>query len=258
MKELNYITMKKFVLTFLGGFFVLSATAQGTFKVLQHDKTNPAVTTDVTGTTVVLEGSSDLNMLNGDEPMKIAFSILNSSGNPIKTIAKRQYQNNQIGTDNQFCWVSCYATTTSVSPDTIEIGANDTLKNTFYTHFWANGNEGDYTIRYIFFEADNESNENYIDITYRAKKTIGIKNEATASVKVYPNPVSDILSVEYTATEDGKFALFDITGKKITENILKSTSKLHQIDFSNLNSGVYFYTIVSNNKTIATKKLIKQ
>lgn len=250
--------MKKFVLTTLGGFAILSAIAQGNFHVLQHDKTNPAVTTDVTGTAVILEGSSDLNMLNGDEPMKIAFSILNSTGNPVKTIVKREYQNNQIGTDNQFCWVSCYATTTSVSPDTIEIDANDTLKNTFYTHFWANGNEGDYTIRYTFFEADNEANENYIDITYRAKKTVSIKNETEVVVKVYPNPVSDILSVEYTATDDGKFALFDITGKKITESTLKSTSKSHQIDLSSLNSGVYFYTIVSNNKTVSTKKLIKQ
>lgn len=251
--------MKKILLTITCGLFVLGSFAQNGFKILQPSKTDPSVNTDVTGTSIIFEGSSELNMDNGDEPMKVILNIVNNDGAPIKTLVKRSYQNNLGSTNNQFCWEMCYAITTALSPDTITINGGDTLKNTFYTHFWANGNEGDYTIRYTFFEADNESNENYVDITYRAKKTVSIKNnEAAVSVKVYPNPATDFINIEYNALEDGKISLFDITGKKITEQVLKASNKISQLEISQLNSGIYFYTVVSNNKTIATKKIVKQ
>lgn len=89
--------------------------------------------------------------------------------------------------------------------------------------------------------------------------TTGIQNTnlETAQVKVFPNPSSEILIVQLVDlnTENLKVELFDITGKLIETTTLLQGSTIAYFDTKALYSGQYFIKI-SNNKTIATKKVI--
>ncbi|MCF7567054.1 T9SS type A sorting domain-containing protein [Sabulilitoribacter arenilitoris] len=70
-------------------------------------------------------------------------------------------------------------------------------------------------------------------------------------VKVYPNPVNDILVVD-TSINDAFFILFDLYGKEIIRT--KST----EINLSNIKPGLYILKILfANNTQQQTKKIIK-
>jgi hypothetical protein len=71
------------------------------------------------------------------------------------------------------------------------------------------------------------------------------------SIKAYPNPVLDILTVE-TQDQDLKYQIINMNGEVVSNGIF--TSEKEEVDFTALPSGVYFLH-VSGNKT---HKIIKQ
>jgi hypothetical protein len=71
---------------------------------------------------------------------------------------------------------------------------------------------------------------------------------------VYPSPANDILNFSnQDAIQVSKIAITDITGKLVYQNNSDTTSS---IDVSNLQSGVYFITFTTENKSVV-KKFIK-
>ena len=76
----------------------------------------------------------------------------------------------------------------------------------------------------------------------------------------YPNPFNPTTTINFSISEPGNVTLkvYDVTGKEITTlvNGFKTAQSYEvQFDGSNLSSGVYFYTIHSNDFTL-TKKMI--
>ena len=84
---------------------------------------------------------------------------------------------------------------------------------------------------------------------------LSIQEEEILEIKVFPNPVQDILYIKMpSASENTSIMLFDVLGNRILEKPLLSTDDV--LNMSNLASGLYMLQIKSNveSKTI---KLIK-
>jgi len=75
-------------------------------------------------------------------------------------------------------------------------------------------------------------------------------------VQVYPNPTENFVIVDEIAESGRKvrFAIFDISGKKVLERTLIGQKR---IDLSELNSGIYLYQIFSDQELIQTGKLAR-
>ncbi len=73
-------------------------------------------------------------------------------------------------------------------------------------------------------------------------------------ILVYPNPVYDILNLESNMDyqEDVKISIFDMNGKIVSRNIYDFNNRI-QLDLSELPSGMYFYTILSNENMVTGK-----
>jgi fibronectin type 3 domain-containing protein len=80
--------------------------------------------------------------------------------------------------------------------------------------------------------------------------------EIGSQVEIYPNPVNDILYIE-AETEIEEVVVYDVYGR--VQNLRNSeTQKLrNSIDVSNLNSGVYFVKIKTEESNI-TKRFVKE
>ncbi len=81
---------------------------------------------------------------------------------------------------------------------------------------------------------------------------------ANKAIRLYPNPVKSTLTITlsgYDKNIKGEFFLFDIQGKTISYNTLKSES--FEIDMSGYSTGNYIMRLVINNET-TTWKIIKQ
>jgi beta-glucanase (GH16 family) len=83
---------------------------------------------------------------------------------------------------------------------------------------------------------------------YQLRSTLGFDSaNLKDAVKVYPNPVKNVLNIEYP-TANPKFKLFDVSGKVLLQG---NGSK---VDVSKLNSGVYFIQV----EDLQSVKIVKE
>ncbi len=92
--------------------------------------------------------------------------------------------------------------------------------------------------------------------------TVGIKSnkDINSSVKIYPNPFTTSLNISINSTiwqsDLCNFKLYNFSGSEIMSSDI--TKQLTTLEMNNLSSGIYFYKISYNNKTIESGKLISQ
>ena len=79
-------------------------------------------------------------------------------------------------------------------------------------------------------------------------------------VGVSPNPVNDILNIHLKSNEmlkqvqhDCTIKITDVLGKEVLQTGFKE-----QLNISQLETGIYFVSILQGNKTLVTKKIVKQ
>ena len=92
------------------------------------------------------------------------------------------------------------------------------------------------------------------------KITGNIYNKVNSNeIKVYPNPAKDILNIEFTNPNgtDYTFSLFDNQGKRVFILNKIRTNKI-LLNTSDLNDGVYFYTLAHNGKSETGKIIINK
>ena len=128
----------------------------------------------------------------------------------------------------------------------------ENVKGTSYTDEELEYNtEYCYTVRAIGDEAESAHSEKV------CVKTLGEDiEELTSSVNIYPNPVSDKLYIK-TEAEIEEVVVYDVYGR--VQNLRNSeTQKLrNSIDVTDLNSGVYFVKVVTENGEVV-KRFIKK
>jgi hypothetical protein len=73
--------------------------------------------------------------------------------------------------------------------------------------------------------------------------------------EIFLDPVADYLFIRFDETNPVLIELFDLNGRKITQEIMESKS--FQLDLTWLKSGMYVVRITSENKVV-TKKIVKE
>ncbi len=83
---------------------------------------------------------------------------------------------------------------------------------------------------------------------------VGTNELQKNSLKVFPNPTSDFINVEFSNfANEVKYRLTDVSGSEVLNGVLDNTKTT--IDISNLNSGMYFFTLYD--KSVLNYKIIK-
>ena len=83
---------------------------------------------------------------------------------------------------------------------------------------------------------------------------LGLDNETATTVSVYPNPTSEVVSIESNMTE-GSIQIMDLTGKVIANEMINGVST--SFNTSALTNGMYT-VILTNGSTVETRKFIVQ
>lgn len=86
--------------------------------------------------------------------------------------------------------------------------------------------------------------------------------EQIQDVKLYPNPIADILTLELQQEEirSIQVKVMDVSGRVIgnPETIAADRQIKHQINFAGLPSGTYFVVLSSNAELVYSSKVVKQ
>ena len=102
-------------------------------------------------------------------------------------------------------------------------------------------------------EAQHEQNILHVTVVDVIKKDFQ-KNKS--NITLYPNPVTNILTIESGTVNDGKtiLSILNIQGQKLLES--KMEDKITQVNIEAFKKGVYFIQLI-NGSSIETSKFIK-
>jgi hypothetical protein len=84
--------------------------------------------------------------------------------------------------------------------------------------------------------------------------TTGIQTINSASVSLYPNPATNIVTVNTGSNIPYALTVFDLTGREITAKEMAGTGT---IDVSQLSKGCYLAKIVQGDKSYCQKLIVQ-
>ena len=86
--------------------------------------------------------------------------------------------------------------------------------------------------------------------------TLGIPENNLLSFEMYPNPASDVLTVQLpTGTEKAEVSVFDYTGRLVSSKTISSNDST--LDVQNISKGIYIIRVATNSK-IGVQRFIKK
>ncbi len=211
---------------------------------------------DITGQSITVTGASDIQLE--------ADVLVKQTTGSTRDIGCRRYEISIIsGTMNYFCWWQCYAPQNSgtnpvwTAPDPLTM-ASDSMYHNFHGYHNGMSNPGTATYRYVFYDISNPSDSAYVDIIFDTWPASINELQIARSIKLYPNPVKHQakLSYDFPANTQARLIVADITGKKVLNTVLQANTGYYTLNAEELKSGIYFYSVVLNNKKITTRKFV--
>ncbi|MFN3951703.1 MAG: T9SS type A sorting domain-containing protein [Thermaurantimonas sp.] len=190
-------------------------------------------------------------------------SVRNNSSSPKIVKVKRYYNpSNALVDSNAICWGFCFEPEVNVSPVGITIAAGATNSVDFSGHVYPDkdGVARSGQIMYTFFVDESPSDSVSIIVTFEVTQTFSVSKLEGLNriVSVYPNPASEFIdfNVELNLSERARVSFTDITGRIVKVVPLSSGDQKHRIVISDLNPGIYLYTLTVDGKPESTRRLV--
>lgn len=234
--------MKRLILSICAVALSAAAIAQNSLTVVDIDD---FVWTSIETTLLQAEGT--IENTNGSAPIAVRVERIT-----IDTVP---------GSQNYFCWEQCYEPNTSISPTAMTIDPGQRVEQ-FYADYKPNGNSGISTLAYCFYDDTNQADSVCVTVRFSASP-VGIQdvflgNQSGIS-ESYPNPASDVAKINYALTagwNKAEVMVYSMLGAQVKKIDLTEDQGTIKMNVANLPSGMYFYTLMVDDKSIATKKML--
>lgn len=245
--------MKKLLLSLITIIFVSSFLSGQSFKILDKQGV------DLTSDTVYLWG--DVNTASLELHIDIKNTSASLADMKLKIVPNWLITNSYY---NYCLGLSCFSLAGSqpeIPPVTIPIKADSSYRETLLDCF-PNGQLGESSLTYVFFNAANTSDTAFVTVIYNTTP-VGIKNvdlKENAIGNIYPNPAQSLATLNYNLegyNQNAKVVLYDMLGNNVKEfDLIGNNQGKISINTNEMPNGVYFYALRSSNKTVATRRLI--
>ncbi|MBI9035481.1 MAG: T9SS type A sorting domain-containing protein [Bacteroidales bacterium] len=240
--------MKKYLLTLITGLLIGFISHAQSLELLNE------AGEVITGTTDTVRGEAST-----DEIVSHCI-VRNISDVSVDVKVLKVYEDIFDGSNNFYCWGSCFTESVFDSPTQIRINAGGETDE-FSGHYKPNDAVGTSIIRYEFFTVNNPNDRVSYTVTFSSDPNVGYEDQFVTGTKLqaYPNPASSNCKLVYELPQDVRTAtltVFNVLGHKVVELPLENNSGAKNLDVSSLNNGLYFYSVMINNELYGTKKLI--
>jgi len=126
---------------------------------------------------------------------------------------------------------------------------DDSVIDTLYVGGSSNSGPYDWSEAYYYLD----------DVSVYEDTTVGLNENILNynSINIFPNPTTNELTLDFTLIDKYFFELYNVIGAKRMAVTLDSGSQTKIIDLTDIDNGVYFYSVVDrNDNRIKTGKLI--
>ncbi len=218
-------------------------------------------TTLINGTTITI-----LDTVKNDFNQDVAaeFDVISkyTTSTDIK-VKKYEISTTTPSSENAFCWSVCtinqlWGVKRLDTSSHIPMSLNQQI--VFSGHVYPKMHGGTSTFKYVWYDVANPNDSAWIDVVFdvRNPRSVGVEEvKKETSLKIYPNPATDLVNVSITSNEvNKKIQIIDLLGKVVFSDIIADDNTNLKINTSNFIPGVYFVSVTSNNKSIRTSKIV--
>lgn len=240
--------MKKLILLFASVLFISTSINAQDLYLSWEGKT--------LGETITVWGEPSAN--------EIEFHALvhNNTGNGINVKVRRNQIEMVDNTQSQIYWGALLSPVMDESPNyKLILPGEETGADDFFGRYTPNSKIGSSIVEYMFFNKDNEDQNVKITVKYWASPE-GIAEEAMKGGSIsdiYPNPASQNVNLDYkftNAVNTAQVRIVNLLGVVVQDMYVDPDGSQLTIDISDLETGVYFYTLLVNDDVYKTKKLV--
>ena len=201
----------------------------------------------------------------GDLVTQIAnhLDIKNTSTNTITVQCQKTNLTLPLGGESFYCFAgNCYSAS-STSPSSSAVlapGQQFSFANSdadaHSGYYNAYGASGVAEVQYCFYDVNDPLDQTCVIITYDCSGAMSINdfNELAKISEFYPNPANGLTHFTFNGTK-AQLEIIDILGNEIKVLQLEDPG-VKKIDLTDMSKGIYFGTLVINNKVTTIKKLI--
>lgn len=187
------------------------------------------------------------------------LDVKNISGATIEVKCIRTIIDTVPDVINSFCWGQCYPPFTDTSSVAVTI-QSQAFSYEFVGDNDPAGNAGIMKVKYTFYSIKDMDDQVSVFVNYDASESssVAANSEQFTLSKAYPNPANNIVSVDYhlKGIPEARIAFYNLLGSKVKEIELTDSFGTLTINTSDFIEGIYFYTLLINNESSQTQKLI--
>lgn len=168
------------------------------------------------------------------------------------------------GASLQFCiGTACVDSRPGLLVDPVSIASGQTDQS-FKLTYWPNGNIGTSTATFRVFEVDGEQ-EFIVHFVFNGEETTSIihkVNDRSLEPQLsaaYPCPASQFAIIDYQvppSADQAFIKVYDLMGKEVLRQNIEYSQGSTRLGVRHLSDGIYFYSLIIDNKAVATKRLI--
>ena len=204
-----------------------------------------------------------------DDMQELAFMmhLINNGTEAVSLTCERTVVSITDGASNNFCFGTCFPDDVSSTEVTIEPISSMDPDNPYYpyefsAHFkpydpmtWEMLPVGaELTVQYTFTERGGEPMTFEFYFLYDPNNVE--ENFSNMLSNAYPNPANNIVNfdVEMQNFASASIAIYNMMGQEVIRQDVNDTHV--SINVSDLTDGIYFYSLIVNNETVKTNKLV--
>ncbi|WKZ65926.1 MAG: T9SS type A sorting domain-containing protein [Flavobacteriales bacterium] len=236
---------------------LIAASAQAQFITITTEQGQV-----VNGTTVVHNGTSDASLLTQ------SLRATRNGSTTINVNMRRYEISAQTGTRNYFCWGVCYDEWDAGQYPVFNAGQEAVLSmapgvelDNFHAYHMPQGQAGQSTYRYVWYNTANSSDTAYVDITFNVG-FVGIEESVRAAARLdaYPVPaVGQDIQLEFSLDRTAagtQLVVRDMLGATQKRLSVLGAQGRMVLPASQWTAGVYFVSLERDGRVLATRRLI--
>jgi len=186
------------------------------------------------------------------------LEVMNLGSSPLNIKCAREVLNQVSNAENSFCWGGCYSNNTDTSDVAVRIDGGG-VSTEFTAAYSPAENSGETRVKYTFYDRANPDDQINFIINYKGSTALGIGDYGHFFSPMYPNPANNEAKLDFALPSTmGRinFVLFDLLGSKVKEIEISEKTGSLRLNTSGLTEGIYFYSLLIDDESFLTQKLI--
>ena len=198
-----------------------------------------------------------------NEMMEMAFemNVTSLADTDLNIVCERVIKST-TGGSNYFCWGACLAPHIDSGSNVVAPG----VPNIFSAHYmplnenWEAVYGLELLIEYHFYDERNPEDKYIFEVYFKhSGESVVDYNSVEVFSNAYPNPANNVVSFNYNMPLDAQtasVAIYNMMGQEVVRQDVNVGGSRMDINVSDLTDGVYFYSLIVNNQTVKTNKLV--